>query len=190
MSLLAVTLLLACLPAELLDFAMPIWKNDPNVRIEDVYKWTYQATRGGEHAAPDRASAKQWLEREWESMGDTRTNEPEWSPLCPGGEIGRVNLRIFKSRGGKSDDLLNAFLASSREYKPEPKLFADAWAELAKRLKKKGFGSITYKEWQRLDTEMKKIGYPAVHHSEHYNKTYFPAYRIITLENAQRLIPS
>jgi hypothetical protein len=190
MNIFAAAFFLACLPTALLDFAMPVWKNTPEMRIEDAYKWTYQATRGGEHAAPDREMAKRWLDNEWTSMGEEPKGETEWIPLCPEGEIGRIDMRTFKSRGGKSDDLLNAFLASSREYRSEPKTFTDAWGELGTRLEKGGFGKITLKEWQRLDKEMKKKEYPAVHHSDHYNKTKRPAYRIITLENAQRLIPA
>jgi len=52
MNVLALTLLLSCLPSALIDFALPKWKADKNVRIEDAYKWTFQATRGGEHAVP------------------------------------------------------------------------------------------------------------------------------------------
>ena len=190
MSSLALSFLLLCTPAALLDYAIPHWKTETNFRIDDAYKWTYQATRGGEHAAPSREAAKKWLDNEWQTMGDEPQNENEWIALCPNGEIGRLNLRPFKARGGKADDILDAFLASSREYRSEPKAFADAWAELGTRLKKQGFGNVTHKEWQRLDAVMKKKDYPAVHHSEHYKKTYKPAYRIITLNEAQRIIPN
>lgn len=181
---------LLCTPAALLDYAMPRWRSDPTIRIEDAYKWTYQATRGGEHAAPSREAAKTWLEREWQSMGDEPKSENEWIALCPNGEIGRLNLRPFKARGGKMDDIIDAFLTSAKDYKGEPKAFTDAWAELGTRLTKGGFGSINHQEWQRLDAEMKKKDYPAVHHSQQYNKTYKPAYRIITLNEAQRIIPN
>lgn len=188
--LISTVLTLSCTATALLDYAIPRWKADPNFRIDDAYKWTYQATRGGEHAAPSREAARGWLEREWQATGDEPKAENEWVALCPGGEIGRLNLRPFKSRGGKMDDILDAFLTSAREYRSEPKAFTDAWAELGVRLRKGGFGSITHKEWLRLDGEMKKKNYPAVHHSEQYNKANKPAYRIITLLEAQRIIPS
>lgn len=187
---LGLILFLACTPSALLDFAIPKWKSDKNVRIEDAYKWTYQATRGGEHAAPSREAARSWLEREWQSMGDEPKGENEWIALCPGSEIGRLNLRPFKSRGGKMEDILDAFLTSSRDYTSDPKAFTDAWAELGKRLKAKKAGTLTYKEWLRLDAEMKKKDYPAIHHSKPYNKANRPAYRIITLPKAQKIIPS
>ena len=185
----ALTFILACTPIALLDFAISKWKADKNMRIEDAYKWTYQATRSGEHAAPDRESARKWLDREWSSMGEA-TEKVEWVPLCPGSEIGRLNLRPFKSRGGKTHDLLDAFLASAAEYRSEPQAFVDAWNELGERLKKRRIGQLMYSEWLRLDGEMKAKNYPAVHHSEQYNKTYRPAYRILTLKEARPLVPN
>lgn len=188
MSFLAAALLLVCTPTALFDFALPKWKADKDLRIEDAYKWTYQATRGGEHAAPSRESAESWLDREWMEMGDDPKAEPEWVPLCSGGEIGRLNLRPYKARGGDADDLVDAFVASAGEYRSEPEAFTEAWTELGKRLKRRGFGHITYREWLRLDAEMKKAGYPAIHHSRVYQNARHPAYRILTRGQARRLL--
>lgn len=190
MSFIGVILLLSCLPTALLDFAIPKWKTDKATRIEDAYKYLYQATRGGEHAVPSREAAKKWLDNEWQALGAPIMNEPAWEPLCPDDSIGRLNLRPFKDTSGKADDLLNAFLASAIEYKSEPSTFTDAWAEFGKRLKKQGFDRLTHKEWKRLDGEMKKKKYPAIHHTNDYNKANRPAYRILTLKQAQLLIPN
>jgi hypothetical protein len=46
------------------DFAIEKWRNDPEVRIEDAYKWLYQATRGNEHAAADEKMVREYLEQE------------------------------------------------------------------------------------------------------------------------------
>ena len=187
----ALSFFLMCTPAALLDFAAPKWKAAEEIRIDDAYKYVYQATRGGEHAAPSREGAKKWLDNEWQTLGLSLVHkEPAWEPLCPGGEIGRLNLRPFKESGGKADDVVDAFLASAADYRSETKAFTDAWTELGKRLKRKRIGKITHKEWLRLDAEMRGKGYPAIHHSEAYNKAYRPAYRIITLDEARRLIPS
>jgi len=191
MNILGLAILIVCAPtALLLDFAIPKWKADKNVRIEDAYKWTYQATRGGEHAVPDTESARKWLDREWSELGKSTANEAVWEPLCSGDEIGRLNLRPFKVKGGKADDLLEAFLASSREYKGEEKSFTAAWIELGKRLKKKPAGKLNHKEWSRLDAEMKAKNYPAIHHSETYQKGNHPAYRILTKGEMQKLLPN
>ncbi len=186
MNLLAIALLLSCLPTALIDFALPKWKADKNVGIEDAYKWTFQATRGGEHAAPDTESARKWLDNEWSSMGIAAKNIAVWEPLCPGGEIGRLNLRPFKTKGGEPGDLLEAFLASSREYRSDGTNFIAAWNELGKRLKKKSYGTLTYKDWSKLDAEMRAKNYSAIHHSDTYNNAEHPAYRILTATEYKR----
>lgn len=188
MQFLSIFLILGCLPTALLDFAIPKWKADKSVRIEDAYKWTYQATRGGEHAVPDEESAREWLDGEWKAPHRPTANEPVWEPLCRGGEIGRLNLRPFKASGGKVGDLLDAFLASSREYKTQQSDFTEAWLELGKRLKKKRAGKLDYASWQKLDAEMKAKNYPAIHHSENYEKTNHPAYRILTTAEMKKLL--
>ena len=188
MNLLAIAFLLSCLPTALIDFALPKWKADKNVRIDDAYKWTFQATRGGEHAVPDTDLARKWLDNEWSSMGTVANDIAVWEPLCPGGEIGRLNLRPFKTKGGAPDDLLDAFLASSREYRSDGANFIAAWNELGKRLKKKTYGTLNYKNWSKLDAEMKAKNYPAVHHSEAYNNAEQPAYRILTAAEYKKLL--
>jgi hypothetical protein len=180
MNFLAFSIFLLCTSAALLDFTIPKWKADKSVRTEDAYKWLYQATRGGEHAVPDEDSARKWLDGEWTTLGSPLKNEPEWEPLCPGAEVGRLNLRPFKQAGGKENDLLTAFLASSREYRPEPANFIDAWTQLGERLKKHSFGKLDHRSWLKVDAEMKAKNYPAIHHSDTYNKVRQPAYRVLT----------
>ncbi len=183
-------LILMCLPIALLDFAMPKWKADPSVRVEDAYKYLYQATMGGEHAAPSRDVAKERLDAELTSMGDEPKGENLWEPLCPDGSIGRLNLRPFRAAGGKPDDLLDAFLGSVNDLRPDPSAFVEAWTELGRRLRKSGTVGLDHKEWLRLDTATKPNGYPALSHSDEYRKARRPAYRVLALDRAQMLIPN
>jgi hypothetical protein len=189
MSVFAIALLLTCVPSAILDLALPKWKADPHVRIEDAYKWTYQATRGGEHAAPDEASAHKWLDGEWGLLSVPLADEPIWEPLCKGGEIGRLNLRPFRAKGGKEDDLLTAFLASSREYRTDARTFTDAWDALGQRLRKGSVGKLNHKAWEKLDAEMRPQGYPAIHHSKEYEGAHHPSYRVLTRSQVDLIMP-
>lgn len=188
MSLPSLVFLLVCLPTALLDFASAQWAADPGLAMQDAYKWLFQATRGGEHAAPSREAASAWLDREWKSLRPGPANEKLWEPLCPAGEIGRLNLRPFQAGGGGPELVLDAFLASSAHYRPDQKVFSTAWAELGRRLKRKKIGGLTYADWRAFDAEMNKKGYPAVHHSRAYQESRLPAYRIITSEEYRRLV--
>lgn len=187
MSFLAAALLMTCLPSALIDFAWPKWKADKAIRIDDAYKWTYQATRGGEHAVPDIESARKWLTNEWSNLSEKKS-EPIWQPLCPDGDIGRLNLRPFKDRNGDKEELLDAFLNSSRDYRSDGANFLAAWNELGKRLKKNVAGNLDHKSWLDLDARMRAKNYPAIHHSDDYNKANAPAYRIITMAEAKKLL--
>ena len=98
-----------------------------------------------------------------------------------------MNLRVFKVKGGKEDDILDAFLASSREFKQIGTSFTDSWTQLGKRLKNRAAGKLSYAEWKRLDAEMAPKNYPAVHHSKEYDAAEKPAYRVITKAEMKKL---
>lgn len=187
MSFLGAVLILTCLPSALVDYGMTIWKAQPAMQIDDAYKWTYQATRGGEHAAPEREMAKKWMDAEWNGLSGPIKDEPLWEPLCGDGSIGRLNLRPFKQKGGSADDLVDAFVAGAKEFKGSETTFLAAWNELGKRLEKNEFGDLTHTDWKDLDTAMKAKNYPAVHHSEAYKKTLAPAYRILPAAEMKKL---
>ena len=59
----------------LLPFALDAFASDPETRIEDAYKWLYQATCGGEHAVPDEEAARAWLRAEFPRLPPT----PPWT---------------------------------------------------------------------------------------------------------------
>jgi hypothetical protein len=179
MSFLSAIFILTCMPSALMDFAMPIWRTQPDMQIDDAYKWTYQATRGGEHAAPEREMAKRWLDEEWKTLSGPIKDEPLWEPLCGDGSIGRLNLRPFKQKGGSAGDLVDAFVSGAKGFKGSEADFLAAWNELGKRLEKNEFDALTYTSWKDLDMVMKAKSYPAVHHSEPYKKALAPAYRIL-----------
>ena len=188
MQMLAMALVLTCTPHALVDFAFALWRAEPQVRIEDSYKWIYQATRGGEHAVPDEQMARDWLEQEWRTLGEPQADEPLWQPLCPDGAIGRLNLRPFRARGGRIEDLSAAFVASSRNFRNDESSFIAAWNEFGRRLNQRARGSLAWRDWKLLDRKMRMAGYPAIHHSETYDKARRPSYRVITGEEARKLI--
>ena len=187
MSIFALVVYLACLPTALLDFAIPKWKADEATQIEDAYKWLHQATRGGEHAAPDTESARAWLDREWETLEKPAPGEKFVEPLCPDESIHRVNLRPFRAGAGERDALLEAFLTSARVYKAETEGFVKAWREFEYRLKKGSAWRLTHSEWTRLDRMMKPKDYPAVHHSAQFTQAHRPAYRVILKSEGLKL---
>jgi hypothetical protein len=161
----------------------------PEARIEDAYKWVFQATRGAEHAAPSEAEARQWLAREWAALGPARPDEPLIEFLRHDAHLVRLNLRSAKARGVSEEALLRAFLASAAGFRGLPSGFKYAWTALGERLRQRPQGHLTRAEWERVDAVMKAKDYPAVHHSEPYRAAYAPAYRVLRRTDAEALIP-
>lgn len=191
MKFLALSFVLLCAPGALLDFAAKQWESVPAFEMQDAYKWLFQATRGGEHAAPSYEAAQKWLDGEWKTLGKPQENELLWEPLCQDDSIGRLNLRPFRAQGGKIETALTAFIESAKNFGTGEKSkenFQKAWVELGKKLKKKPAGKLNHAEWTKLDEEMRAKDYPAVHHSKAYGEAHIPAYRIITDEQARKVL--
>ena len=172
----------------LLPFAVDAFAADSETRIEDAYKWFYQAANGGEHAVPDEESARAWLEREWASLGPASAGEPLLVPLRPDGAVVRLNLRPYRDRGGRPGALLDAFLRSAAAFEPDPDLFRESWSALGDRIASQPLGPLNGAEWRRLDSAMRARGYPAVHHSRTYASARRPAYRVLTKAEAEKLV--
>lgn len=180
-------LLAAAVVASPLDFALTQWSKTSAVEMRDAYKWLFQATLGGEHAAPDLAAARTWLDEEWKTLGAPRPGETAWEPLTADGRIGRVNLRPYRARGGDPQRLAEAFVRSAQRFRATKQDFLTAWAELGARLQKAPSGSLTYVAWQTMDRDARTSDYPAVHHSDGYVRVHAPAYRVLLRDDAVAL---
>ncbi len=175
-------------PDPVAEFFLAQAPANPEMRIEDAYKFLFHATRGGEHAIPSEAAARRWLEEEWASLAPPDPGEPLWEPLSPDGRIGRLHLRPYRAQGGATGPLLAAFLDSARSFDASPDRFRAAWKSLGRTLRKHPCGYLTYSEWKRLDRDRRAQGYPAIHHSPAYEQSRRPAYRVLTGEHAKPLL--
>lgn len=168
------------LQPSLLDHAWSAFRNDPEVRIEDAYKWLFHATMGGEHAVHSEEGPRSWLQREWDGLSDIRETEPLVVSLRPDGGVLRVNLRPYKRAGRDPEMLLQLFVASARSFRPDRGSFRAAWSELGRRLEGARLGHLDHGEWRRLERLTAPHGYPAIEHSPAYEEARKPAYRVIS----------
>lgn len=168
--------------ASILDHAIGQWKATPEMRIEDAYKWLYHAALGGEHAVTSEDGPRRWLDREWAALGAPLAHEPEVVPLTTDGKIVRINLRPYKSRGGDKEMLLWSFVLSAEKFKSDKSVFVREWGALGARLRNQPWAALTSQEWSRLDRDVRAKGFPAIHHSAHYEARYKPAYRVVLSE--------
>jgi hypothetical protein len=163
----------------LLDWAIAAWKREPELRIEDAYKWLFQATLGGEHAIRRVREAEDWLRAEWRTLGLPVKDEPLIVSLTPDGKLVRLNLRPFRAMGGREKTALQIFVQSARSFHGDRKKFIREWTALGKILSRSSLGHLNRSSWARLDRSVKKHGYPAIDHSQEYEKAAHPAYRVI-----------
>ena len=163
-------------------------RSEPELRVEDAYKWLFHATRGGEHAVENEFAVRKRLENEWATLGPPHPGEPLWVPLTADGRIGRLNLRPYRAQGGAPEPLHAAFLASAQAFDAAPARFRRAWCALGLELKKQPVGHLTADEWRRFDRDMRARDYPASHHSPEFEQARHPAYRVLTREQALRLL--
>ena len=173
---------------ELASYVRTSLAGEPAAGVEDAYKWLFQAARGGEHAAPSEEAARVWLEEEWASLGPPLPGEPFVVPLRPDGSVVRLNLRPFKAAGGDPKALLRAFLSSARSFAPDPGLFVASWRAFGRGLAASGAKGWTTSAFEELDRASEKAGWPARHHSGAYDEARKPAYRVLTGEEAKRLV--
>jgi hypothetical protein len=165
------------------------WRSDSAIGIQDAYKWIYQATQGGEHAAPSPELAASWLREEWTTLAMDAREDPLVEPLGDS-RVVRVNLRPYRAAGGSPEALAAAFVRSAASFRPDREAFRRTWLELGDALRRGPFGQLTRAAWERLDSETRPKGYPAVHHSASFVASRRPAYRVLTSEEASRLVES
>lgn len=149
----------------------------PLMQLEDLYKLIHQASFGSEHAIQNPDSAFQRLRDEWVCMGEGPP-EPLCEEISPDGLILRVHLRPYAASGGDLETLFSAFLQTATGSRSRPQDML-SYAECAIALAEQGELLWRAEDIRRFIARRREEGWPVVHHSEAYRKTYRPAYRVI-----------
>jgi len=153
------------------------YRRYPCLQIVDLYKLLHQASMGSEHAVSDEAGVRAWLEKEMATMG-TGPEEPLIDDISPAGEIVRVHLRPYVAAGHNPQTLLDAFLRTAREYRGSIERL-QRYGEMTEQMafaEQLPFQPAQIGEFMQ---RMAQQGFPAVHHSQVYERLYRPAYRIV-----------
>ena len=125
----------------------------------------------------DTASARKWMENEIANL-NWNHEDALTDTISPGGKIIRVNLRPYLKAGYDPDKLLAAFVETANGYKGSTDTLK-SYLNLALKMIDNGELNLSKTEAHNFFDEMKKKGYPAVHHSKKYEELYFPAYRVV-----------
>lgn len=151
----------------------------PRLEPRDLYKLAHQAALGSEHALTDRAGIHRRLERELAEMGHAAA-EPLVDPISADGQIARIHLRSYLAAGYDPSALVEAFVRTAQEVHGSVETLR-RYLRYAVKIDLVGDLPFTVDAMLAFFARMEGQGFPAVHHSQVYERTYRPAYRVIHL---------
>lgn len=171
-------------PDETVATFVPVisWHADRYSALEsrDLYKLLHQAVAGPGHAIRNPQMARDWLNREWDSLGMPLEGEQLLEPLADDGRLVRLNLRPWRTAGRDRDAVLEAFLRTAELVAPPGDSIRARMEEIrACHATLAGAAGVPPGELDAFLAEKAVEGYPAVHHSEEYSAAYAPAYRVV-----------
>lgn len=152
----------------------------PGLQVEDLYKLVHQAALGSEHAVKDIEVARQWLMRELGQLPLTST-EPIIDVITPNQSIARVHLKPYIDSAGKPENLLLAFIQTADKIIGSTDLLKSYWKDI-KILAQQGEIPFSPDLLRSYFEGMERANFSAVHHSQQYELTYQPGYRVVALD--------
>lgn len=155
----------------------------PAWEVQDIYKLAHQATLGSEHAVSDQAYASVQLEEEIAHLSG-EIIDPLIDPISVDGDIVRVHLRPFTRLKLPSGVLIKAFLQTASEFKGSTIVLEEYLAQIEE-LASHNHLNVEPASLKEFISLMHKQGFPAIHHSIAFKRTYNPAYRVI----ARKFLP-
>jgi hypothetical protein len=160
----------------------------PEMQILDVYKLLHQAAFGPGHAIQNQRAAREWLERE-SGLYAPDASQPLVENIHPDGEMVRVHLRPYLAARGGLNKLLDGFIQSSKAVPGDPSALAAWWAVFqvlnAERALGKRFDAREIALEGRTRTAEQ---WSATQHSPEFDRTYRPAYRVLTRTQAEAIL--
>jgi hypothetical protein len=155
------------------------------MQVRDVYKLLHQAALGNAHLISSRQEARLRLKREMQQMGEGPA-DPLVDPISPDGRLVRIHLRPYQRSGKSPAVLLRAFLRSADAWKGSPAVLKKYMQETLQ-FARHGLLSLEEKDLAEFFANMEMQQFPALHHSEVYNRLYRPAYRVVTSDFLEEL---
>ncbi len=149
------------------------YKNFPELKAEDIFKFLFQSSFGCEHLVSDENTALQYIMREYAEISEYS------APLTDAldGNYSRIYLS-WLNEGLSPETLTRLFCLSAKPEKDGEALLAQKIA-VARELILNGEIPFDKAEFEKNLSDWQERGCPAIHHSEVFRSTYKPAYRVI-----------
>lgn len=158
----------------------------PLMEVRDIYKLVFQGVMGSEHLISSPEGFIRYLVEELEPL-QADPHERLLEAIHPGECLFRINLRPFKAHPVDLDVLIPLLLETARSFTGDRGVLQDTWMDFVQACENGSISGFDISQLHQFTTWVEGLGFPAVHHSEVYEREYKPAYRIISAECLPRL---
>jgi len=159
--------------------------------ILDVYKLLHQGAFGPGHAIRNKRAAREWLDREAETL-TKMPGEPLLESVHPEGAIVRLHLRPYVAAEGNLRKLLDAFVESGKDVQGDTAQI-EAWWNTFQHLAEPGgilANRFSVRTISLVGRTRASEYWPACQHSPNYDRTYKPVYRVLRRDIAEAMLKS
>lgn len=146
----------------------------PELELQDVFKLLHQSSFGCEHMISSPEAAVSYLREEFNSV--PRDASPKCEPLD--GDYSRVHLG-YLNVGLSADTLAGLFFLSAKA-EPDGKESLKVKLDIVGEMIDEGLLPFDKNEFLSASKVWEADGFPPLHHSETFRRTYKPAYRVIS----------
>jgi hypothetical protein len=158
----------------------------PASTLQDLYKSFFQDEYGPGHMAPDSAGAAGYLD--YELSGMVSRHDYIAVPCGAGINFYRVPLDLVKDSIIPEGMYLSAFMISAKDFKtPDIEVWKAKWAAILSEIEAMNLQLPDFEKDKAAISEMLSRGETVVHHSDAFTKAYDPHYRIMKLEQWEKL---
>ena len=155
-------------------------KNHPNQTLQDVYKSCYQDEYGPGHLIANESSSMNYILEEINTMEKDYNPPTLFEQTGLDGNYIRVDLTLVKDGTIPFFILFKALLISADiGSKKTDEGWADIWSSIVDEIKNSSLEFPNFEEDIKNLDNISKSEDKVVHHSDLYENTYHPHYRII-----------
>ena len=171
-------------------FVREMCEKYPQATLQDIYKSNFQDYFGPSHIMAAREHVIGYINRELQQMRKERLDvqapvsmesvEKSWYDPCGWRHnYYQVSLDVVEDGIMSADEFADAFMAGGGKVPDVTQEWLDEWKEIKRVAKKAVPGMKGFAKDDAKISALIKDGKYVVHHSEVYNQTYKPHYRII-----------
>ena len=160
----------------------------PESTLLDIYKSFFQDEFGPGHMLGNISHAREYFDLELEEMVSRKRYDAE--PCGAGKNFYRVPMDLVKDGIIQDEVYFNAFIESSAHFKtPDIVLWKSTWNEILSTVEQMDLQIPNFDRDKKIIAELIDKGEPMVHHSNSYNDSYDPHYRIMSITVWESLKP-